>query len=83
MSEENKKTYHWDTGKGSRPRSYSVTQEEFKQKFDAIDWSVKISGGAKGHGMDAAPKLELCRCCHNERGMYENGQWVECPACKE
>lgn len=41
MSEENKKSYHWDSGKGSRPRTYSVTQEEFKQKFDAIDWSVK------------------------------------------
>lgn len=40
MSEKNT-SFHHDTGKGSRPRSYSVTQEEFKQKFDAIDWSVK------------------------------------------
>jgi hypothetical protein len=36
MSEENKKTYHWDSGKGSRPRSYSVSQEEFGKKWDAI-----------------------------------------------
>jgi hypothetical protein len=36
MSEENKKSYHWDSGKGSRPRSYSVTQEEFGKNWDAI-----------------------------------------------
>jgi hypothetical protein len=35
MSEENK-TYHWDSGKGSRPRSYSVSQEEFGKNWDAI-----------------------------------------------
>jgi hypothetical protein len=34
-------TFHHDCGKGSRPREYSVTQEEFGKKFDAIDWSKK------------------------------------------
>jgi hypothetical protein len=33
---ENTKSYHWDHGKGSRPRSYSVTFEEFDKNWDAI-----------------------------------------------
>lgn len=34
-------SFHHDCGKGSRPRPYEVSQEEFTKKFDAIDWSVK------------------------------------------
>ena len=33
---EKKTSFHHDTGKGSRPRSYSVTQEEFGKNWDAI-----------------------------------------------
>lgn len=33
---EKKSAFHHDTGKGSRPRSYSVTQEEFGKNWDAI-----------------------------------------------
>jgi hypothetical protein len=29
-------SFHHDCGKGSRPRSYSVTQEEFGKNWDAI-----------------------------------------------
>lgn len=36
MSDNNTKSYHWDSGKGSRPRSYSVSQEEFCKNWDAI-----------------------------------------------
>jgi hypothetical protein len=41
MSDKNTKTFHADSGKGDRPRAYSVTQEEFCNRFDAIDWSKK------------------------------------------
>lgn len=36
MSDNNTKSYHWDSGKGSRPRSYSVSQDEFCKNWDAI-----------------------------------------------
>jgi hypothetical protein len=33
---EKKSSFHHDTGKGSRPRSYSVTFEEYDKNWDAI-----------------------------------------------
>ena len=65
------KTYYETAGKGDYRRKED--KKAIERNWDAIDWSVKAT----------SPKIELCRRCHNERGMYENGQWVECPSCKE
>lgn len=64
------KTFHADAGKGSNRRVSEVDTETFNNNWDSI-FKKK----------DDKPELELCRCCHNERGVWDCGFWYECPVC--
>ena len=58
----------WHGGKGSAPRPYSVTQEEYDNRWDAI------------FGRDIKPASYDCHRCFKEHDVSID-RMILCPAC--
>ena len=51
-----------DGGKGSKPRPFSISQEEYADRFDAIFGKKKITTFTTEDRITAEEKLELVKC---------------------
>ena len=51
-----------DGGKGSKPRPFSISQEEYADRFDAIFGKKKMTTFTTEDRIKAEEKLELVKC---------------------